>query len=48
MSWELMKHAMSELEEVLVKLGILLSAGFFIFDMLRRKLSDLRKHGPKK
>jgi len=43
MSWAYVKQILGESEEVLLKLGAVISLGLFILEVLRRKLRDLKK-----
>lgn len=44
MSWDAIKRFLRELEDVLIRLAILISVGFVLFELLHSKLMDLIKH----
>ena len=43
MNWEYLKHTLGELEEVILKLFAVISLVLIIIEILRRKISEIRK-----
>lgn len=48
MTWDAIKHVLMQLEEVLIRFGILLSVGFFLYDMLYHKFINRTSKDEKK
>ena len=48
MSFEYIKHILSESQEVMIKIGCVICVGIFIADIVRNKISEFTSGGKNK